>query len=170
MIALLVGAFNGAAALAKDPPSDICSLLLPTQLEKTLGQPFGAAQKSTAPAPFAGQPSGTECDFPAQKGPAVKVVFIAYVDPSAPDAKQTFDRLAAWYTPKSKPAVGDAAYIDSKGAIHVLKGRVRYYIGIAPMGTSKAAPFVPWLSGQHSDTPAKDDQLKDLAAGVAAQL
>ena len=158
------------SALAKDPPSDLCSLLTPAQLQKTLNQPFGSADKSTAPSPFLGMPSGAHCEYPAQKGAAVKVVFIAYADPSDTQAKQTFDKLSMYYTPESKPAVGDSAYMDAKGAIHVLKGRVRYYIGIEPVGTSKAAPYVPWATPSGTNSPEKTKVLTDLASAVAAQL
>ncbi len=171
-VAAFFCAVNAAPLLAKDPPPDLCSLLTPAQIEKTLGQPFGVAQKSGAPSAFAGQPSGTQCEFAAQKGPAIKVVFIAYVDASATQAKETFGRLAAFYTPKSKPSIGDSAYIDKAGSIHVLKGRVRFYVGIEPAGTSKSAPYFSWLSkGQSSPaTPAEEKQLQELAAGVAAEL
>ncbi|MHB8655209.1 MAG: hypothetical protein ACYDA9_15170 [Terriglobia bacterium] len=169
-VAVFVCAVNASSVMAKDPPSDNCSLLAPAQLQKTLGQPFSAPQKSVAPAAYAGLPSGSQCEYSAQKGAAVKVVFIAFADPSAAVAKQTFDKLSAWYTPKSKPAIGDSAYIDSKGAIHVLKGKVRFYIAIEPAGTSKASPFMPWLSKGKSDTPAQEKQLKDLAVSVAARI
>lgn len=170
MVAALMCGLSGAAALAKDPPSDLCSLLTPAQLERTLNQPFGPADKSTAPAPFRGMASGTHCEYPAQKGAAVKVVLIAYVDPSEAQAKQTFDKLATWYSPESKPTVGDSAYMDSKGAIHVLKGKVRYYIAIEPVGTSKVAPYVPWATPPGTNSPAKTKVISDLASAVAAQL
>jgi len=143
--------FNSGPAWAKDPPADLCSLLAPAQLEKTLGQPFSPAERSTAPAPYAGQPSGTKCEYSSQKGAAIQATLIAYVDPSAAQAKQNFDKLSMWFAPKSKPAVGDSAYIDANDAIHVLKGRVRYYIAIEPIGNM-------------------EKQLKDLAVLVAAQL
>lgn len=167
----LVCAFMAGSALANEPPSNLCSLLAPSQLEKSLGQPFAAPQKSTAPAAFAGQPSGTQCEYVAQKGQAIKVSFIAYVDPSETQAKQTFDRLAAYYQPKSKPAVGDSAYFDAHHAIHVLKGKVRFYIAIEPAGASKMSPFLSYLSGSKSGGGAgQENQVKDLAAGVASKL
>jgi hypothetical protein len=171
LFAAIVCLFISRPILAKSPPSNICSLLTPAQLKKTVGQPFGTPQKSTAPPAFAGQPSGTQCEYAAQKGPAVKAAFIAYVDSSAAQAKQTFDRLSAFYRPKSKPAIGDGAYMDANGAIHVLKGRVRFFIAIEPGGTSKINPFLSWMNhGQSSsDTPAKEKQVKDLAALVAGE-
>ena len=61
------------------------------------------------------------------------VTLIAYADASAAQAKQNFDRLSSWFKPKSNPAIGDSAYIDSEGAIHVLKGKVRFYIQFEPI-------------------------------------
>jgi hypothetical protein len=148
--------FNAAALRAKEPPPDTCSLLPPSQLQRIFDQPFGEPDRSKAPAAYPGQPSGTECDYQTQKGFTRKVVFIAYVDPSAAQAKQTYEKLSMWFAPRSKPAgIGDSAYIDDNHAIHVLKGRVRYYINIIPIGTI---------------TPEKEKQLRDLAAWVAAQI
>jgi len=130
-----VFALTGGSAWAKDPPSDLCSLLTPEQLQKTLGQAFDAAEKGTWPAPYAGQPSGTKCEYSSKKQHS-RVTFIAYVDSSPAQAKQNFDKLSVWFPAKSKPAIGDSAYIDTKGAIHVLKGRVRYYIEISSSGGS----------------------------------
>jgi len=166
----IVFGIGSSAALAKDPPADLCSLLTPSQLQKTLSQPFGAPDETKAPAPFRGQASGTHCEYPAQKGAAVKVVFIAYADSSDALAKQNFDKLAMWFAPESKPAVGDAAYMDSKGAIHVLKGKVRFYIAIEPVGTSKMVPYVPWATPPGTNSPAKTKVLTDLASAVAAEL
>ena len=98
------------------------------------------------------------------------MVFIAYTDTTEAQATQNFNKLAMWYTPESKPAVGDAAYMDSKGAIHVVKGKVRYYIGIEPVGTSNAAPYMPWATPPGTNSPAKSKALTDLATAVAAQL
>ena len=147
----LVCVFNSSSAWAKDPPADLCSLLAPAQLEKTLGHPFSSPQKSEAPAPYMGQPSGTKCEYSSEKGASMDVTFIVYVDASPAQAKQNFDKLSMWFAPKSKPSVGDSAYIDAHDAIHVLKGRVRYYIAIEPIGNMQ-------------------QRLKDLAVLVAAQL
>jgi hypothetical protein len=163
-------ALNAGSVMAKDPPPAICSLLAPSALEKVIGQPFGAAEKSTAPAAFAGQPSGTRCEYAAQKGAAIKVVFIAYVDPSAAQAKQTFEKMSLWYAPESRPAIGDSAYVDAHHAIHVLKGRVRFYIGIESTTTSKTAPFRPWSSQAKSPASTSEKEVKDLAAWVAGEL
>ena len=140
-------------APAKDPPSDLCSLLPPDQLHKVLGQGYAAPEKSVAPPPYAANPPGTQCVYSADKGP--KVIFIVYVDPSVSLAKETFSKLSLFYSPSTPAAgIGDSAYVDRRHAIHVLAGKVRYFIDI---------------SIQNS-TPANDKQLKDLAGSVAGQL
>jgi hypothetical protein len=154
-LAFCLLAFHANAAAAKDLPSDICSLLAPQQLQKTLGQPFGAPQKATAPSPYMGLNSGTNCHFTGQKSSSQGVTFIVYVDHSPAEAKQTFEKLSAWFPAISKPTgIGDSAYIDKSHAIHVLKGSVRYFIEVSS-GVSDAM---------------RDKQVQDLAASVAAQI
>jgi hypothetical protein len=153
--AIFIFALGATRVACAAPPTDLCSLLAPSQLEKTLGQPFGTPQKSKAPPAYGAQPWGVHCEYTSQKGPDVMVDFIAYEDASASEAKQTFDKLSVWFAPKSKPAIGDSAYIDASHAIHVLKGRVRYYISIDSGGTF---------------TAAKEEQLKDLATSVAVRI
>jgi hypothetical protein len=141
---------------ARSFPPDACSLLTPVQLERVLGQPFELSDRSLAPTSHPGQPPGRECDYTAQKGATRKVVFIAFVDASAAQARETYDKLTSWMAPKSKlPGLWDAAYVDDNHAIHVLKGKVRYYITIVPFGTA---------------TPEREKQLRDLADCVAARI
>ncbi len=124
---------TSSAAWAKEPPSDLCSLLTPAQLEKTIGRPFTMAEKKAAPPAFRNQPEGMNCGFSStNEGAQIHVTLIAYADASAAQAKENFDRLAMYFQPKSKPAIGDSAYIDGEGAIHVLKGKVRFYIEVDP--------------------------------------
>lgn len=146
--------FLANSAGAKDLPSDICTLLTPRQLQKTLGQPFGAAEKITAPAAYRGQPSGTDCQFTGQKSGSPGVRFVVYVDRSPAEAKQTFEKLSAFFPAESKPSgIGDSAYIDDDHAIHVLKSNVRFFINV---------------SSGASDT-TREKQAQDLAVAVAAQ-
>jgi hypothetical protein len=155
IIAFCLVAFHAKAAVAKDLPPDICSLLSPQQLQKTMGQPFGAAQKTTAPAAYAGQPPGTNCDYAELKSGRQEVMLIVYADRSPAQAKETFEKLSAWFPAISKPSgIGDSAYIDSHHAIHVLKGSVRYFISV--ISTVSDA--------------ARDKLVQDLAASVAAQI
>jgi hypothetical protein len=154
-LAFFLLAFPAKPAAAKDLPSDICSLLAPQQLQKTLGQPFTAAQKNTAPPAYAGQPAGTNCDYAGQKNGSQVVTLIVYADRSPAEAKETFDKLSAWFPATSKPSgIGDSAYIDKNHAIHVLKGSVRYFISISSQDPG----------------PAREKQAQDLATSVAAQI
>ena len=154
-LAFFLLAFHANAAAAKDLPSDVCSLLSQQQLQKTLGVPFAAPQKASAPAPYANQPTGTNCHFTGQKSSSQAVIFIVYVDRSPGEAKQNFDKLSVWYPSISKPTgIGDSAYIDKSHAIHVLKGSVRYFISLSTNGSDAAM----------------DKQVQDLATSVAAQI
>jgi hypothetical protein len=144
------------SASAKALPPDACSLLTPTQLQRILSQPFELSDRSLAPAAAPGEPTGRECDYAAQKGGSRKVVFIAFVDGSSVQARATYDKLSLWLSPKAKVAgTWDVAYMDDNHAIHVLKGKVRYYINIVPFGTANSE---------------KDKKLKDLAECVAEQI
>jgi hypothetical protein len=149
-LALFLFAFLPNPAAAKDLPSDVCSLLTTQQLQKTLGQTFGAAQKTSAPPAYMGQSAGTNCRY-SDSGGHHEVVLIVYADHSADEAKQTFDKLSAWYPAASKPSgIGDSAYVDKSHAIHVLKGNVRYFI--------------------NAGDGVQDKQVQELATAVAAQL
>lgn len=151
VLALFLFAFHPNPAAAKDLPADVCSLLTTQQLQKTLKQTFGAAVKTSAPPAYRGQSEGTNCRYSDSSG-RHEVVLIVYVDHSPDEAKQTFDKLSAWYPAASKPSgIGDSAYIDKSHAIHVLKGSVRYFIN---PGSSSSS----------------DQQVQDLANAVAAQL
>jgi len=154
-LAFFLLTIHATTAAAKDLPSDVCSLLPPQQLQKTLGQPYGAADKATAPPAYSGQAPGTTCHYTDQKSGRHAVVFIVYADRSPSEAKETFDKLSAWYPAISKPSgIGGSAYIDKNHAIHVLKGSVRYFINVAS-GDSDAAV---------------EREAQDLAASVAAQI
>jgi hypothetical protein len=97
--------------------------------------------------------TGTDCNY-LSKGS--KLWFRAYVDPSPAAATDLFARLSAFYAPPTPvKGLGDEAYFDPQHAIHVRKGKVRYYLNLSPLGTF---------------TPAKEKQLKDLAVGVAGRL
>jgi hypothetical protein len=122
--------FLGHVTLGSIQPGNACSWLTPAQLQKTLGQPFDAPQQGSAEPAFQGQTVGTQCEYKSRSG--MDVLLIAYTDRSADEAKTTFGTLAAAYTATAKPGgVGDDAYVDKQHAIHVLKGKVRYYIAVA---------------------------------------
>jgi hypothetical protein len=144
------------AVRAKDLPADVCSLLPGSQLEKVLGQSFESPAKSSYPPPFPNNPSGTKCEFQSKTGLTRSVIFIIYADPSEAVAKDTTNKLKLFFGPPTDvPGIGYSAYLDSNHAIHVQKGKVRYFISIVPIG---------------SYTPQQEKQLKDLKIWVAGQL
>ena len=139
-------------ARAADPPADLCSLLPATEVSKTLGKTYDAPQKSVAPRPFANTAEGTDCNYLAKGS---KLWFRAYVDPTPAAAADLFARLSKFYgTPTPVSGLGDEAYFDESHALHVRKGRVRYYLNLNPIDS----------------TSAVEKELKDLASWVAGQL
>lgn len=143
----LGNAWNTYAA----PPSSGCALLTPAQIQKVLEQPFDAPKDDPMIPPF-GDKWGSHCTYTTQRGgdhPMV-VDFFVYVTASAAEAKQWFDMGTAVSKAKSKPAIGDSAYTDpADGTVHVLKGKVLYWIAI---------------------DPGNEKREKDLAESVAAGI
>ncbi len=147
---------SNLALEAKDPPSNACQLLPQAQLTKMMEQPFDAPAKTTAPAASQDGITGTDCTYRTSAGAPRTILFRIYVDPSASVAKNTFTRLSAYYGPnRAVPGNWDTAYLDSRHAIHVQKGKVRYYLNINPLG---------------ADAAKAEKQLKGLATLVAGQL
>lgn len=147
--ALFVLAFGSCLPVHAAPPSDACSLLTPAQIQKVTGSAFGAPNVTAAPPAFGQQPWGSHCTYTSHSAGHTAVDFIVYSDASPTEAKQTFEKLSLWFPPKSRPAIGDSAYLDSQGAIHVLRGKTRFYISVSPRD---------------------EKQVTDLAASVAAEM
>jgi hypothetical protein len=140
------------SARATEPTDDLCSLLPPAEVSKTLGRAYDSPQKSVAPRPYANTAEGTDCNYLAKGS---KLWFRAYVDPSPSAAADLFARLGKFYSPQTPvPGLGDEAYFDPAHALHVRKGKVRFYINLGPMNF----------------TPAIEKQLKDLAGQVIGRL
>jgi hypothetical protein len=153
-LAFFLLAFSANSAAAKDLPSDVCSLISPQQLQKMLGQPYSLTDKAAAPPAYRGQAAGTTCRYEDKSGRHA-VVLIVYADKSPAEAKETFDKLSAWFPADSKPSgIGDSAYMDKNHAIHVLKGNVRYFINV----------------GSGDSAAAEEKEAQDLAISVAAQI
>lgn len=152
---LITGTFlavSSAVPLARgaDPPADLCSLLSADQVSKALGQTFNAPTKSVAPRPYANTAEGTDCTYSTK--PGGPVLFRAYVDSSPSQAKELHARLRTFYSPSVPvPGVGDDAYFDRDHAIHVVKGKVRFYLSFKKQSTV-------------------EKPLKDLANQVAGRL
>jgi hypothetical protein len=140
------------SARATEPPDDLCSMLPAAEVSKTLGRAYDSPQKSVAPRPYANTAEGTDCNYLAKGS---KLWFRAYVDPSPSSAADLFARLGKFYSPQTPvPSLGDEAYFDPAHALHVRKGKVRFYINLEPMNSS----------------PAIEKQLKDLASQVTGRL
>jgi hypothetical protein len=142
------------SARASEPPADLCSLLPAAEVSKVLGQAYAAPEKSVAPRPFANTNTGTDCNYLSKSGS--KLWFRAYVDPSPSAATELFARLSQFYGPPTPvKGLGDEAYFDSQHALHVRKGKVRFYINLSPLGTFN---------------PAREKQITDLAGAVVGRL
>lgn len=152
----LIIACTAELASAAEPPADLCSLLPSAQLSKTFGQAYDDPQKSIAPRFSAGTPQGTDCNYQPRDSAAGKLLFRAYVDPTAADTKWLFLRLSKFYkTTTPVTGLGDEAYFDDVHGLHVRKGAVRMFFNLTPAGAFGLE---------------KEKQVKDLAAGVVAQL
>jgi hypothetical protein len=150
---ILALGFAGQRAQATDSPKDPCSLLTAAQVSSTLGDKYGAQEKSVAPRPFPNTVLGTDCHYKTASGQD-EVLFRVYFDVSAAQATDLHTRLKMFYGPGSTPAtVGDEAYVDKNNAIHVRKGNVRYFLSIS-----------------RGDTPSGRKQILALAALVAGKL
>jgi hypothetical protein len=133
-------AFAAQPARANVLPADLCSLLPTADVSKTLGQAYGAPQESVAPRPYPNTNTGTDCNYQSKGVPAGKLWFRAYVDPSAPAATDLFAKLRVYYSPpRAVPHLGDEAYLDPQHALHVRKGKVRFYLNLSPVGSSSSA-------------------------------
>jgi hypothetical protein len=140
-------------AKATDAPRDPCSLLTAAQVSSTLGDQYAAPQKSTAPRPFANTAQGTDCQYKSAGGHG-QVLFRVYFDSSAAQATDLHARLKTFFGKDSAPAnAGDEAYVDSKSAIHVRKGNVRYFLSIS-----------------HGDTADGQKEILALATLVAGEV
>jgi hypothetical protein len=151
---MIVGfGFAGHRAWATDSPMDPCSLLTAAQVSSTLGDKYGAPERSVAPRPFANTVQGTDCQYKTASGQD-QVLFRVYFDASAAQATDLHMRLKMFFGKDSTPAnVGDEAYVDRNDAIHVRKGNVRYFLAIS-----------------HGNTPSGRKQILALAALVAGTL
>ena len=147
VVALLLVALSGELARATEPPSDLCSLLPAAVLTKVVGQTYGAPTATVAPRPFPNTNQGTDCTY---KSGEHSFLLRVYVDPSASAAADLFARLKSYFGTGSKDVsgIGDEAYLDKLGDLHVRKGKVRYF-----------------LSGSRDSK-----KLNDLGNGIAAQL
>jgi hypothetical protein len=115
-------------ARAADAPADPCSLLTPAIVSTTLGDTFGAPQKSIAPRPFPNTVQGTDCHYDTSNG-RHELLFRIYYDHSAAEATGLHAKLKMWFGAGSTAAtVGDEAYFDKNHSLHARKGNVRFFL------------------------------------------
>jgi hypothetical protein len=139
MTALLAVCFFAVSAQASTEPSDPCSLLTPAQLKSALQATYTPAVKTVAPRPYANTVTGTDCHYNGRN----PIWFRIYYDGSASDATALFAKLRMFYSPNTPASgIGDEAYFDKEGALHVRKGNVRFYVNA---GTDKVQAAVTQL-------------------------
>jgi hypothetical protein len=81
--------------------------------------------KSVAPRPLANSVVGTDCRYNGRN----PLWFRIYYDGSANDATTLFAKLKVFYSPNTPASgIGDEAYFDKEGALHVRKDNVRFYL------------------------------------------
>ncbi|HXM94965.1 MAG TPA: hypothetical protein VOA64_12080 [Candidatus Dormibacteraeota bacterium] len=141
--------------VAKEPPADLCALLPPSEVEKVMGKPFGAAEKSKAASGTQNMVAGAQCDYHSTAG-AISMTLIAFVDTSPEMAKENFKKFKMMI-PAATPVsgVGEDAYMDARHAIHAVKGKVRWFIS-ADVDEKNRAKV--------------EQQVTDLAKFVASKL
>jgi hypothetical protein len=137
LLAAIAIACSVSAARAADPPSDLCSLLPASDVSRIVGKAYGSPQSSTAPRPYANTNSGTDCSY-SPSGAGSQLLFRTYVDNSPSQATDLFARLKMFYSPPTPVAgIGDEAYFDPQHAIHVRKGKVRYYLQLGKQSSAE---------------------------------
>ncbi len=117
--AFLIVVSAAPLATAADLPSDLCSLLPVTVVNKT--------EKKVAPRPFSNTVEGTDCTY---KSGGETLLFRIYVDPSRESSTELFAKLKQYFGAGSTSVagVGDEAYVDKDRGLHVRKGKVRFFI------------------------------------------
>lgn len=141
------------SARAAEPPADLCSLLPAADLSKALGRAYDPPQKTVAPRPFANTNQGTDCSYKNSKDSrGGTLLFRIYVDPSPAASKDLFARLSMFYGPPTPVSIGDQAYFDKNHGLHVLKGKVRFFLA--------ADNFAPPVQ----------KQLEELASQICGKL
>ena len=148
---LVVSTLALPLAKAAEPPADLCSLLSAADVSKALGQAYDGPQKTVAPRPFANTNQGADCRYTSKGGGGL--LFRAYADPSPTAAADLFAKLSMFYAPPIPvPGLGDKAYFDKSHGLHVLKGKVRFFLALDHF------------------TPGAEKQLTNLASQIAGKL
>jgi hypothetical protein len=139
--ALFAACLFAASARAATEPPDPCSLLTPAQLAGVLRATYTGPSKSEAPRPYPNSGPGTDCRYKGRND----LMFRIYFDGSAGDATALFAKVKPFFAPNTEASgIGDEAYFDNEGALHVRKGNVRFYLNA---GTNKLQDALTKLGG-----------------------
>jgi hypothetical protein len=138
------------ANAATDPASDACSLLPVAQINKITADAYDAPKKTVAPAPFMNTAAGTDCSYAKSKDARERtILFRVYVDPSPAAASDLFAKLGAFFgTGTAVAGLGDQAHIDKNHGLHVLKGKVRFFIAMGEYDQKQAVALANYVIGQ----------------------
>lgn len=135
-------------------PADPCALLPAATVSQMLQHPFAAPKASAVPS-LTGKGQRMDCMY--YDSSRATVWFGIFFDHSASDANRG---LAMFKDPRSKavPGVGDDAFFDRQGELHVRKGNVWFFVG----GGSPA--------GNPSPDALDEPKLIEMAKLVVAKL
>jgi hypothetical protein len=138
------------ANTATDPPSDACSLLPVAQINKITSDTYDVPKKTVAPAPFMNTAAGTDCTYAKSKDVRERtILFRVYVDPSPAAAADLFAKLGAFFgTGTTVPGLGDQAYIDKNHGLHVLKGKVRFFLAMGEYDQKQVVALANYVIAQ----------------------
>jgi len=138
----------------KDFPANACTLLPASEVSKVLNQAFESPSRAWAPVVAPSAVKGTDCKYQGPGGS--ELLFRIYVETSVTVAKDMFTKLSTRFGPnKALEGAWDEAYFDSRHALHVRKGKERYFLRLKPVG---------------SDVEQTERHLRDIATWVAGQL
>jgi hypothetical protein len=147
--AALIGATTMVPTVrAATAPADPCSLLTAADVSKSMGQTYGAPEKTVAPRPYANSVQGTDCHYTSATGSGA-LLFRIYFDPSAADATTLFAKLKMFYSPPTRvPGIGDETYFDPHHGVHVRKGNVRFFLNLGDNTDSQLKALASLIVGR----------------------
>jgi hypothetical protein len=147
---VVLGLFGKRVAFAAEPPAD-CTLLSADDVKKAVGKRYDAPLLMGDPHTFISANGDTDCNY-TPRNVGEPLMLRVFVDSSPEQATEIFAKLETFHgSTTAVPGIGDEAYLDAKHAIHVRKGKVRYFIDL-------------------SEDAKADKPVEDLAAVVAGKL
>jgi hypothetical protein len=131
--------------------AEACSLLSPANVAKAVGHSYDAPLLMGDPRTFDNPKGDTDCNY-IPRSVGEPLMLRVFVDQSPEQSTELFDKLKAFHGQVTTiSGIGDEAYLDSRHAMRVRKGNVRYYLEL-------------------SEDAKADKPVMELAAEVAARL